>query len=275
MKKRLLALLLCVSCTLAFAACGSAAGTGESTDVQSAESGQSADVGQTGEGTVYKIGICNYVDDASLNQIVENIEAQLAALESEYNVTFEISYDNCNADANVLSQIVANFVADEVDLMIGVATPVAMTMQAATEGTDIPVVFAAVSDPLSTGLVESLENPGSNVTGTSDALDTEAILNLMLLADPDLETVGLLYDVGQDASTTAIAEAKAFFEAKGITVVEKTGTKWHWRHRHWQMPVWRLFSPPPTIPLWKQSIPSMRSLQRRASRITAARIPLH
>ena len=207
MKKRLLALLLCVSCTLAFAACGSAAGTGESTDVQSAESGQSADVGQTGEGTVYKIGICNYVDDASLNQIVENIEAQLAALESEYNVTFEISYDNCNADANVLSQIVANFVADEVDLMIGVATPVAMTMQAATEGTDIPVVFAAVSDPLSTGLVESLENPGSNVTGTSDALDTEAILNLMLLADPDLETVGLLYDVGQDASTTAIAEA--------------------------------------------------------------------
>ena len=68
------------------------------------------------EGETYKVGICNYVDHASLNQIVDNIEAQLAALGEEKGVTFEINYDNCNADASVMQQIIADFIADEVDL---------------------------------------------------------------------------------------------------------------------------------------------------------------
>lgn len=84
----------------------------------------------------------------------------------------------------MLNQIIANFMADKVDLMIGVATPVAVAMQAATEGTDIPVVFAAVSDPVGAGLVESLEAPGANITGTSDYLDTDAILDLIFAARP-------------------------------------------------------------------------------------------
>ena len=83
--------------------------------------------------TVFKVGICNYVDDASLNQIVENIVNRLDAIGKEKSVTFDISYDNCNADANVMAQIIQNFIADDVDLMVGVATPVAMNMQAATE----------------------------------------------------------------------------------------------------------------------------------------------
>lgn len=124
----------------------------------------------------YQVGICSYADDASLNQIVDNIESRLKAIGQEKGVTFEISYDNCNTDSAVLNQIIANFMADKVDLMIGVATPVAVAMQAATEGTDIPVVFAAVSDPVGAGLVESLEAPGANITGTSDYLDTDAIL---------------------------------------------------------------------------------------------------
>lgn len=106
---------------------------------------------------VYKVGICNYVDDASLNQIVENIQTRLEELGQEQGVTFDVSYDICNGDANVLNQIIANFIADDVDLMIGVA----MAMQAATEENQIPVVFSAVSDPVSTGVVESLEAPRS------------------------------------------------------------------------------------------------------------------
>jgi putative ABC transport system substrate-binding protein len=69
-----------------------------------------------------------------------------------------------------------------------------------------------------------MEKPGSNVTGTSDYLDTNAIMNLILAQNPDIKKVGLLYDVGQDASTTAIAEAKAFLDSKGIEYVEHTGT---------------------------------------------------
>lgn len=105
------------------------------------------------------MGICNYVDDASLNQIVENIRDRLAAIGEEKGVRFEVSYDNCNADSNVMNQIIANFIADDVDLMVGVATPVAMAMQAATEDNRIPVVFSAVSDPVSAGVVESLRPP--------------------------------------------------------------------------------------------------------------------
>ena len=172
----------------------------------------------------YKIGLCNYVDDASLNQIVDNIRTRLDEIGEDKGVSFEILYDNCNADANVLSQIVANFQADSVDLMIGVATPVAIAMQTATEGTETPVVFSAVSDPLSAGLVESLEAPGANITGTSDYLDTASIMNLIFAQDPDADMIGLLYNVGQDSSTTPIAAAKAYLDDKGVAYKEYTGT---------------------------------------------------
>ncbi len=176
------------------------------------------------DGKTVKVGICNYVDDASLNQIVENIQARLKEIGGEKGVAFDVSYDNCNADANLLMQIISNFIADDVDIMIGVATPVAMAMQAATEDNGIPVVFAAVSDPVGAGLVESMEAPGSNVTGTSDYLDTAAVMQLITAADPDAKNIALLYDIGQDSSTAAIAHAKEYLDANGIAYGEYTGT---------------------------------------------------
>ena len=176
------------------------------------------------DGKTVKVGICNYVDDASLNQIVENIQARLKEIGDEEGVAFDVSYDNCNADANLLTQIISNFIADDVDIMIGVATPVAMAMQAATEDNGIPVVFAAVSDPVGAGLVESMEAPGSNVTGTSDYLDTAAVMQLISAADPDAKNIALLYDIGQDSSTAAIAHAKEYLDANGIAYGEYTGT---------------------------------------------------
>lgn len=176
------------------------------------------------DGKTVKVGICNYVDDASLNQIVENIQARLKEIGGEKGVAFDVSYDNCNADANLLTQIISNFIADDVDIMIGVATPVAMAMQAATEDNGIPVVFAAVSNPVGAGLVESMEAPGSNVTGTSDYLDTAAVMQLITAADPDVKNIALLYDIGQDSSTAAIAHAKEYLDANGIAYGEYTGT---------------------------------------------------
>ena len=84
------------------------------------------------EGESYKVGICNFVDDASLNQIIANIRSQLESISAEKGVTFEILEDNCNTDANVMNQIIANFIADDVDLMVAIATPVAMGMQGAS-----------------------------------------------------------------------------------------------------------------------------------------------
>ena len=175
------------------------------------------------EKTTYTVGICNFVDDASLNQIIANIRARLGELESD-KVSFNILEDNCNLDANVMNQIITNFLAQKADLLVGVATPVAMGMQAATEDNKVPVVFAAVSDPLGAGLVDSLEAPGANITGTSDYLDTNAVMNLIFAADPDADLIGLLYNVSEDSSTAPIAAAKEYLDAKGVKYIERTGT---------------------------------------------------
>lgn len=175
-------------------------------------------------GDTYKIAIVKYVDDASLNQIEDAIVAQLEAKETELGVNFDIELYNGQADGTVLNQIAADVVAEQVDAVIPIATPAAVLMQAATEDTDIPVVFSAVSDPVGAGLVATNEAPGSNVTGTSDAIDTEAIMNLILLENPDIQKIGLLYDKGQASSLGSIADAIAFCKAHNIEVVEKTGT---------------------------------------------------
>ena len=205
--KKIVALVCALGMVFTLCACSSGNGSG---------SGDSSQV--------YKIGICNYVDDASLNQIVDNIQSRLEQIGKEKGVTFEISYDNCNADATVMEQIISNFINKGVDLMIGVATPVAMRMQALTEDNGIPVVFSAVSDPVGVELVTSLDEPGANVTGTSDYLDAVAVMNLIFAANPDAKKIGLLYDVGQDSSASSIKDAQAFLKDKGVEIVEHTGS---------------------------------------------------
>ena len=232
--RNVFAMITAAAMTLSLAAC-SGQSTASSTSSASSDSSSSAasessvsseksTASEESSGASYTIGICNYVDDASLNQIVENINARLAEIESEQGITINVKYDNCNADANVMNQIIANFAADNVDLMVGVATPVAMAMQSATEDSKTPVVFAAVSDPGGAGLVASLEEPGSNVTGSSDNLDTNSVMNLIFAQNPDAKKIGLLYDVGQDSSTAAIEHAKAYLDDKGVEYVERTAT---------------------------------------------------
>ena len=238
--KKALAMVLAAAMSLSLAACGSGAASsasaasaaGSTPAAPAAEEKNSQvefsaiDTPAVAEGTVYKVGIVKYVDDASLDQIESAIQAELDAKGQELGVTFDYAdyTKNGQADSTTLNQIASDLVADNVDVIIPIATPAALIMQTATEENQIPVVFSAVSDPVSAGLVSSLDAPGSNVTGTSDALNVEAIIDLMLAANPDLKKLGLLYDQGQDSSKSAIASAEAYCKEKGIEVVEKTGT---------------------------------------------------
>lgn len=238
MKKKILtAMMTAALFTVSFAGCQNNADTA---DVTAADSTQTATAEETAEGddkeaaaseggeakTTFKVGIVQYVDDASLNQIEKAIEAELDAKGKELGVTFDYGDYTFNgqADSTTLNQIATELVADEVDVIVPIATPAAMIMQAATEENRIPVVFSAVSDPVGAGLVASLDAPGSNITGTSDALNTDAVMDLMFAANPDIQVVGLLYDKGQDSSAAPIAEAKAYLDAKGVNYVEKSGT---------------------------------------------------
>ncbi len=241
--KKALAMVLAAAMSLSLAACGSGAASSASTAASAADSTPATaapaaeetddqvdfsaiDTPATAEGTVYKVGIVKYVDDASLDQIEAAIQVELDAKGQELGVTFDYAdyTKNGQADSTTLNQIASDLIADDVDIIIPIATPAALIMQAATEENQIPVVFSAVSDPVSAGLVESLDAPGSNVTGTSDALNVEAVIDLMLAANPDLKKLGLLYDQGQDSSKSAIESAEAYCKEKGIETVEKTGT---------------------------------------------------
>ncbi|MCM1143788.1 MAG: ABC transporter [Blautia sp.] len=258
MKKKTLAFLLAVVTTAAMVTgCGdtgngasgadssadAGADAGENADVPTdadtdagtnadTNAGADTDTGASTDGASYKVGIVQYVDDASLNQIVAAVCEELDVKGGELGVTFEYADYTYNgqADSTTMNQIATELIASEVDLIIPVATPTAMVMQNATaenpkeDGSLIPIVFSAVSDPVGAGLVADMNAPGANITGTSDALNTDAVLDLMFAANPDIATVGLLYDKSQDSSTAAIAAAKAYCEEKGVTVVEKTGT---------------------------------------------------
>ena len=223
MKKKSITLLLAGAVlTTALTGCGASGknttgeGTSESTPKDSSADDTAASGGRTSK--AYKVGIVQYVDDASLNQIVAAIQAELDKKTEELDIFFDYKNFTYNgqADATTMNQIATDLIASDVDLIIPVATPVAMVMQNATaenardDGSLIPVVFSAVSDPVGAGLVASMDAPGSNITGTSDALNTEAVFDLMLAANPDIKTVGLLYDKSQDSSTAAIAAAKTY-----------------------------------------------------------------
>ena len=171
----------------------------------------------------YKVGIIQFVDDASLNQIEQNIEKELTAKSEEGGNTDGYVY-NGQADSTTLNQITTQLLDDGVDVIVPIATPAAQIVQAATEDNQIPVVFSAVSDPVGAGLAESMDAPGANITGTSDALNTNAILDLMFVANPDIKKVGLLYSQSEDSSKKPIEDAKAYLDEKGIEYVEKTGT---------------------------------------------------
>ena len=201
---------------LALTGCGGAASSTAAASSAASTAASAAESGKT-----FKVGIVNYVDHASLNQIVASVESRLDEIGKEKGVTFDYAdyYANAQADQSNLNQIGADLVGDGVDVIVAVATPTAATMLAAVEDTDIPVVYSAVTDPAAAGF-----DDGENITGTSDALNTDAIMNLILAVDPDIDTIGLLYDLSQDSSTQAIADAKAFCEAKGIKYIEKNGT---------------------------------------------------
>ena len=206
--KKLFALLMAMVMTFTMAACGS------------------EDEATNDASVTVKVGIIQYMDHASLNQIVENIEKRLDERGAELDIHFEYEkyFQNGQGDNSVINQCIADVIADEVDVIIPIATPVAIAAQTATEDMDIPVIFSAVSDPVGAGLVESLDAPGGNITGTSDYLDTNAIMELIFAADPDCDKIGLFYDAGQDNSIAAIEAAKQYLNDKGISYVVKNAS---------------------------------------------------
>ena len=219
--KKVISLVLSVMMMLTMFAGCKASGTAETVAPTAAPT--SAATAETAADTTpaaqeFNVAIVQQLDHASLDEIHTAIVAQLQKLAEGKGVKVNIQEFNGQNDATVLNQIGAQVVGDGVDLIIPIATLAAQCMVTAADGTDIPIVYAAISDPEAAGLTGL-----DNVTGTSDALNTAFILDMMLAANPDIKTVGLLYSNSEANSATPIAEAKAYLQEKQIDVVEKTG----------------------------------------------------
>ncbi len=219
MKKAISLILSLVMIAALFTGCG-ASKTAETTPQTAAatEAPAAEAPAETAVAPVYTVAIVQQMDHASLDEIRNAISAELQAVAAEKGVTVKILESNGQNDATVLNQIGAQVVGDKVDLIIPIATLAAQCMVTAAEGSGIPVVYAAISDPAAAGLTGL-----DNVTGTSDALNTPFILDMMLAVQPDVKTVGLLYSNSEANSATPIAEAKAYLDSKGIAYLEKTG----------------------------------------------------
>ena len=215
MKKVISLILSLVMIAALFTGCG-ASKTTETTPQTAAPAAEAP--AETAAPGSYTVAIVQQMDHASLDEIRNAITAELQAAAAEKGIAIEIEEFNGQNDATVLNQIGAQVVGDKVDMIIPIATLAAQCMVTAADGTGIPVVYAAISDPETAGLTGI-----PTVTGTSDALNTAFILDMMLAVNPDIKTVGLLYSNSEANSTMPIAEAKAYLDEKGIAYLEKTG----------------------------------------------------
>ena len=217
--KKFVAVMTAAAMLTSLSACGASASTASSA-AESTASSAAADstTGSTADATTYTVAIVQQLDHASLDEIRTAIEAELDAKAAEKGITIEYKDFNGQNDATTLNQIGTQVVSDGYDAVIPIATLAAQCMATACESTKTPVIYAAISDPAAADLTDI-----DYVTGTSDALNTQSIMDMIFAVQPEAKTIGLLYSNSEANSTTPIAEAKAYLDDKGIAYVEKTG----------------------------------------------------
>ena len=170
---------------------------------------------------VFRIGISQFITHQSLDATREGFVDELARQGYVEGKNIEIDLQNAQGEQRNLKTI-SQQLAESSDVVLAIATPSAQSLANTTQTT--PVIFSAVTDPVSAKLVESREHPGGNVTGTSDqssdAISTQ--INLIKKVLPKAKTIGILYTQSEPNSVVQKDEAKRLLEEKGFTVVEKT-----------------------------------------------------
>lgn len=163
-------------------------------------SGGSEDGGS--EGDTYKVGINQLVQHPALDAATAGFKEAFA----DAGVDVEFEEQNANGEQATALTIAQQFAADDLDLALAVATPAAQAM--AQNLVNIPLLFTAVTDPVSAELVDSMEAPGANITGTSDAAPIDRQLELLKQIVPDAKRVGIVYASGEVNSQVQVDEAK-------------------------------------------------------------------
>lgn len=168
----------------------------------------------------YTIGIGQFAEHGSLDNCREGFLAGLAEEGIEEGKNLTVLFENAQTDGGTASQIATSFAAKDVDLICGIATPMAQSAYSVAMKSDIPVIFTAVTDPIAAELANADGTPVGEITGTSDKLPVEKQLEMIRAILPDAKTIGIMYTTSEVNSESAIAEYKAAAPNYGFTIVE-------------------------------------------------------
>jgi len=208
MMKKLLAFGLSLMLLLSLVGCGAA------------KSGKSS-TGSTEQKQV-KIGIVQIVEHPALDSARQGFLETLKKNGYEEGKNLTVDYQNAQGDQSILQSITQKFSSAKLDLVLAIATPSAQAMASASK--DIPILITAVTDPVEAKLVNSMDKPGKNVSGTTDMNPIKEQFELMKALVPNVKKVGVIYNAGEVNSQVQVTIAKNVATKLGLEVVEATVT---------------------------------------------------
>lgn len=224
MTKKITAALAAMAMLFSAAACGettqqNASNGGDTATTPSSETTPLAQPAEAPEGG-YKIGTIQLMTHVALDQSYEGFVQYFADQGYVNGENITITYQNGQGETTNLSTIADQYIGDNVDLIFAIATPSAQA--AAGKTSTIPIIGTAITDFAEAGLVDSNENPGTNVSGTTDMNPIKEQIDLLLELYPDTKTVGFLYNSSEDNSVLQTNIAKEYLNIMGIGWTERT-----------------------------------------------------
>ncbi|ACL20852.1 putative ABC transport system substrate-binding protein [Desulfitobacterium sp. LBE] len=210
--RRMLGIGLSLVLALGLAGCG---GTAPSTS----ETPQGTGQGSSEEKQV-KIGIIQIVEHPALDAARQGFLDTLKANGYEEGKNLKLVYQNAQNDQSMLNSIAQQFATSDLDLILAIATPSAQAMASATD--EIPILITAVTDPVEAKLVDSMDKPGGNISGTTDMNPIKEQLDLLKKLVPDAKTVGVIYNAAEVNSEVQVRIVKEEAPALGLEIVEAT-----------------------------------------------------
>jgi len=176
-----------------------------------------------GPAMTYKIGLSQLLTHPALDATREGIIDGLAEKGYVEGDNLEIDYQNSELDMSLVATIAQNFVSEDVDLIVSIATPNSLAAASAAEGTEIPVVFSAITNPVGEGMVSGWDShPDQNITGVSDMISVADDVDLIMEIVPGVETIGNIYNAGESNSVFLAEKLVEACDALDIEVVEST-----------------------------------------------------
>ena len=188
--------------------------------IAAAFAGCSASGKNSGGSTSGKVAILQYMPHSSLDNCTQGVKNALDSAGIEYDVQVGSS-GSADSDCQSYAEQMAS--SGNYSAIIAVATPAAVSAYSAVRNasSNIPVIFCAVSDPVAAGLVNSVDEPGNNCTGTSDAIDIAGQVKLIKTLQPNIKNLGVIYTTTEANSISQLATLKAECDANGINLVQK------------------------------------------------------